>query len=82
VIVIQFPKPDVDHIEIFVAEEVRVQVDVWLSLDIEETLQYVGLLELPETHLVIVLSIGNVEHSVDGAKGIPLLKFRSFLKEI
>ena len=38
--------------------------------------------ELPEGHAVVVLSISNVEHSMDHTQGIPVLKLRSFLKKL
>lgn len=38
-IIVEFPEADVYDIEVLVAEEVRITVDVRLSLDIEETLE-------------------------------------------
>lgn len=38
-VVIEFPEADVDDIEIFIAEEVTVFIDVWFCLDVEEALQ-------------------------------------------
>ena len=81
-VVVELPKPDIDDIEILVAEEVGVEVDVWFCLDVEERFEDVGALELAEAHLVVVLSVGNVEHAVDHAERVPLLELRSILQEV
>lgn len=81
-VVVQLPKPDVDDIEIFVAEEVRVKVDIRFCLNIEQTLQDIGFLELSKAHLVVILPIGHVEHAMDDTEGIPFLKFRSVFEEV
>jgi hypothetical protein len=39
VVVVQLPELDVDDVEVLVAEEVRVDVDIRLGLDFEEALQ-------------------------------------------
>ena len=40
-VVIEFPEADVDDIEIFIAEEISVFIDIGFILDIDETLEYV-----------------------------------------
>jgi hypothetical protein len=47
VVVVQFPKLDVNHIEILIAEKLPIFVDFRLIFDIKQTLQNVRLLELP-----------------------------------
>ena len=80
-VVVELPELDVDHVEVLVAEEVGVEVDVRLGLDLEQALQDVRLLELSEGHLVVVFAVGDVEHAVDHAERVPLLKLRSVLQE-
>lgn len=81
-VVVELPKPDIYDIEILVAEEVGIEVDVRLRLDVEERLEDVGALELAEAHLVVVFPVGHVEHPVDHAQRIPLLELRSVLQEV
>lgn len=38
-VIVQLPEPDVNDIEIFVTEEVRVKVDIRFSLNIKQALQ-------------------------------------------
>jgi len=49
VVVVQLPEFDVDHVEIFVAEEFSVLVDFRLILDVEQALQHARFLELPNS---------------------------------
>lgn len=81
-VVIQFPEADVDDVEIFIAEEIGVEVDVWFSLDVEEGFEDVGPFELAEAHLVVVLAVGDVEHAVDDAQRVPFLELRRVLQEV
>lgn len=81
-VIIQFPEADVDDIEILVAEEVGIQIDVILCLNVEERLEDVGPLELPEAHLVVVLAVGHVEHPMHHAESVPLLELGRVLEEV
>jgi hypothetical protein len=64
-IVVQFPKLDVDHVEILITEEIFIFVDIWLVLDIEHTFEYLRLLELSIGHFVVILFICHEEHPID-----------------
>ena len=46
-IIVEFPKFDINNIKILVTEEFPIFVDLWFVFNIEQTLQNVGLLELP-----------------------------------
>ena len=81
-VVVELPEADVDDVEIFIAEEVGVEVDVWFCLDIEEGLEDVGAFELAEAHLVVVFSVRHIVHSVDHAEGVPFLELRCILREV
>jgi hypothetical protein len=74
VVIIQLPKSDINNIEILIAEKIWILINIWFCLNIEETLENVRFLELSETHLAIILAIGNVVHSINNTKGIPILK--------
>lgn len=81
-VIVQLPEPDVNDIEIFVTEEVRVKVDIRFSLNIKQALQDIWLLELSEAHLVVILPIRNVEHAMDDTERIPFLELRGILEEV
>lgn len=81
-VVIEFPKSNVDDVEILITKEIWVEVDIIFGLDIEERLEDIGSFELTEAHLVIVLAIGHVEHAMDHTEGVPLLELRSILEEV
>lgn len=81
-IIVEFPEADVYDIEVLVAEEVRITVDVRLSLDIEETLENQWFFEFSKGHFIVVFAIGHVEHSMDDAKGVPLLELRGLLEKV
>jgi hypothetical protein len=81
-VVVQLPELDVDHIEVFIAEEVKILIDLWFGLDVHETLEDAGFLELAEGHLVVVLSVGHVVHTVDRAEGVPLLELWRLLQKL
>ena len=46
-VVVEFPKFDVDNVEILVAEEIGVAVDIGLSIDILDAFKDLWILELP-----------------------------------
>lgn len=81
-VIIQLPEANVDDIEILIAEEVRIEIDIVLCLDVEERLEDVGPFELPETHLVVVFAVRHVEHPMHHAEGVPFLEFRRVLEEV
>lgn len=81
-VIIQLPESDVNNIEILIAEEIWILINIGLCLNIEETLKNVRFLEFSEAHLVVVLTVGNVVHSVNNAEGIPILKFWRVLQEL
>lgn len=79
---VQFPEFDVNHIEIFIAEIIPVEVDLWLLLDIEQTFDDVGVLELTVGHLHVVLAIGDEEHPVYHTNRVPFLEFGGLLQKL
>ena len=81
-IIVKFPEANVDYIEIFIAEEVRISVNIRFSLYVEQTLKDSRLFELSEGHFVVIFSICHVKHSVNDTKRVPLLELRSLLEEL
>ena len=86
VVRVQFPKLYINHIEVLVAEEVLVLVDISLCLDIENALQNLRFFKLPIGHLIVIFSVGCKEHPIYHADGVPVLelwglfqKFQAFM---
>lgn len=46
-VVVKLPKLDVDDVEVLIAEKLPILVDLRLILNVKQTLQNVGFLELP-----------------------------------
>ena len=67
-IVIELPELDVDHVEIFVTEEISVFVNVRFGLDIRKAFEDAGLSEFSIGHLTIVFPIGHKEHPMNHAE--------------
>lgn len=89
VVGVELPEAEVDDVEVLVAEEVCVLVDVGLGLDVDEALEDARLLELsrsrsavPEGHLVVILPVRHVVHPVDHAQRVPVLELRLLLQEL
>lgn len=78
---IELPKFDVDDVEVLIAEEIPICIDLWLILDIIEAFQDIGPPKLPKCHLIIVLLVGHVEHSIDHAQRVEVLKLRGGFQE-
>lgn len=49
-IIIKFPKFDVDNIEVLITEKFSIFVDLRFIFDIEQTLQDIGFLKLPKSY--------------------------------
>lgn len=81
-IAVQFPKLDIDDVEILIAKEISITVDIGLSFNIKQTLQNVGLLHFAVSEFVVPLPIGHVEHTMNHAQRIPVLEIGAVFQEL
>lgn len=63
-VTVELPKFDVNHVEIFITEEISVFVNVILTLNVEQTLSNFGLPILPKRYLSIELPISPIHYTV------------------
>ena len=77
-VVIELPEFDVDHIEVFIAEEVRISVDVRFSIDVHETFEYLRVFKFP------LLIASSTEITICLYLGIPIFSFTEtiFMEQI
>ena len=45
-VIVKLPELDIDHVEVLIAEEVRIAVDVGFGIDVHQTLEDLRVLEL------------------------------------
>jgi hypothetical protein len=65
VVRVEFPKLNVNHVEVLVRIKVRIPVNVRLSFNVEQRPQDLRLLKLSKSQLVVALAICHVKHTVD-----------------
>lgn len=46
-IVVELPELDIDNVEVFIAKEVRIPIDIWFSFYVSKALEDIGIFELP-----------------------------------
>ena len=81
-IIVKLPELNINDVEVFIAEELPILIDVRIPLDVEEAGSNLGPLVLPDCYLPVELSIGGVEDSIGDAYRIPILELRGLLQEV
>lgn len=61
---VQLPEFYVDYVEILVAEVISIRVYLGIGFDIVETFQDIRIFKLSICHLIIILMVSHIEHSI------------------